>query len=499
MKIRNGVFFIDSNGDARPLIVSERFANLYGYSKEEFMNICQGDYSKTLSENDIPFIKKTFSEVETRDEEQINLTARIKHKSGKLIFIDFHFYRRTNIFSDDRIYYVVASNVSPQFNNYKDICDNSVDGVVVFDSETFELYYGNDYFFSPINGKKQFGISIKDAFDDFSGQQIDQIFNSPKASIVYNFKQDNRSYKLSSSAIKWFDRPSILIYITDITDLTDKNRLLQSEYNHQLVYAHMISNGAAYCCMCDLNDNACFFYDVNNSIFQSISFDSPKGILFAVSKFIPNESIRARYLSIFDSDAIISNYQKGISEKSLDIPFSDYFNWFNCKYQAIINPDNGHLELFFILNDISYPYIKKNLFNKLYSHTSEYIYLANIDNLNHSYRIDLENGIFNIDNIHKSDDMKKTIYRFRTSATDISVSKMARYTQLSTIKERLENQNVYDISFSMLGDNNEQRRKRISFFYLDEYKKIIVMTLSDNTTQFRDEIKKQEELTQALN
>lgn len=391
------------------------------------------------------------------------------------------------------------SNV--QHDLYQDICNNSNTGVLVLDAVTGDIHYVNQSMLTMSGSTFTAGtkITAQELFGSSMSETELQMINRESSVFIHKNPSTNKVQQLYTRKINWMNHPSIVIYAADITVEYQKQEELQRRYEDQVNYSRMMSTMSLASSMVNLTKNCITLQDTENEdIMSVITKQTPQEGFESMYPHIPDESIRKNYADIFDTKAIIDDFHKGITEKSIRHPYNTLDSWMESSYNAIRNPKSGDLEVYCFAKDVTDEILQQDVSHALMDNEYDDVVLIHPESGKITVLIESAEGK-NYDGYDERSIYEKAITSFikRYSADD-NIDKTIESLGLSKVLTALQKQTKYVVSFAIYNLENRIIRKRMTFSYLNHYRTTILCTTHDITSDFETELAQRESLQAAL-
>ncbi|MDD3796916.1 MAG: PAS domain-containing protein [Lachnospiraceae bacterium] len=291
----------------------------------------------------------------------------------------------------------------------------------------------------------------------------------------------------------------MIITITDCDELIRTQELLQTRYEDQLRYARMLASDSVASSMVNLSRQTISLQNTeNDSIMEVLMQQTPQQGFEAMYPCIPDEEIRKEYAAIFNTSAIIEDFEKGITHKSIRHPYGNFECWYESIYDALRNPKTNDLEVYCIARDVSQDILQNDINQRIMTHSYDEVLLINP--VTGEPKVLIENGRSLVyAEQEKAGDFSKGLenYIMKYSA-DEKPEKTAEAMGLKAVQRALQEQETYTISYSIYNQENKLLHRRASFSYLNKYKTKFLCVVQDITGAFEKEMHQRQELRQAL-
>lgn len=130
-------------GEFHPLYYSDGVPALSGHTREEFDGLLRGDVFHIIYEGDRDRVAKA-GETALRTGEVLNISYRMRHKDGRLIWIRLN-GRRIGPLTETARFYASFTGESEESRMYQTIANEAADSIYVIDRENFELLYFQEH------------------------------------------------------------------------------------------------------------------------------------------------------------------------------------------------------------------------------------------------------------------------------------------------------------------------------------------------------------------
>lgn len=499
-EIPGGVAIYQLEDTLRTITYSDGLPKMQGYTKEEYDAIIQNGLIDIVYEEDRALLKEAI-DLSVKDNAPIHISCRVYCKNGQTIRVNLSAYPGGCSEEGYPIYHAIFSDVTIQFNLYQDICDNSSTGVLVLDSASGDIYYVNQSMLKMSGQTLRQGVktTARELFGSSLTEVETKMFYQENSEFIHKIPSNNKVLQLHFRKIDWMSHSSILIYATDITTEHQKQEELQRRYEDQVNYRRMISATSLASSMVNLTKNCITLQDTENEdIMEVITKQTPQEGFESMYQHIPDETIRMQYAAIFDTQTIINDFNKGITEKSIRHPYDTFDFWMEASYNAIRNPKTGDLEVYCFAKDVTDDVLQQDVSYALMANEYDDVILIHPQNGKITILIESMNRQI-YEEFGKNNEYEKPLVRFlKHHSADENTETMIEALQLKTVIAVLQKQKIYSVSFAIY--NSEQRivRKRKNFSYLNKYRTTILCTTQDITSDFENELAQRESLQAAL-
>ncbi|MDD3217555.1 MAG: ATP-binding protein [Lachnospiraceae bacterium] len=404
-------------------------------------------------------------------------------------------------------------NEQKQLRTLTDKIPGGVGIFYVYSDGRIEANYINDGYYAMIgtirNRRREYeGFSTLEAVhkDDKKSllQEVhDGLRENRQINHEIRVKRDDGSYmwvEIRADIVERTKERTILYCLySDIDQLKRTQEELQIRYEEQVHLSRMLSVTSVASSMVNLTQNCITLQDTENEKIQTIiTQQTPQQGFETMYTAIPDEEIRKQYALIFDCDKIIENFEKGITHKSIVHPYEHVDYWMESSYDAVRNPINGDLEVYCFARDVSEEVRQKSISEFLMSHQYEEVMLIN-PNTGEPTRFVCGGRSPVYEEQEKVGDYHAGLKNyFKKYCADEDAEASAEAASLQTVKDKLNNQDIYSLSYSVYDAEHKIVRKRATYAYINRYKSTILCTVQDITKDFENEVIQREKLENAL-
>ena len=127
------------NGRFIPTFYSNGVMELSGHTREEYGDLESYDAMGTIYEQDRPRVLAA-AQAALQSGEVLDVSYRMRHKNGKLIWVHLNGRRMGPLSSSPR-FYAVFTGMSQESRLFQSIANETADGIYVIDQKTYELLY----------------------------------------------------------------------------------------------------------------------------------------------------------------------------------------------------------------------------------------------------------------------------------------------------------------------------------------------------------------------
>lgn len=498
--IPGGIALYRVGNKLETLIYTDGIPKMQGFTREEYDKAIARDAMDIVYDADRPLLAEMLGR-SIAYKEALHISYRVYCKDGSLIWVNLSAYPAEYREGEAPLYRAIFSNTTSQFNLYQDVCDNSTSGILVFDKKSYAVYYANGtmFKFSGLEQGSYTNMLAMDFFDTDISEEENNLFKKGETSFVRKQKSSGKVMQMHIREICWLNRPSVLVYATDITSEYKQQEELQRRYEEQVTYSRMLSGNSIASSMVNLTKNCITLQDTKNSdIMKVITKQTPQQGFEAMYPHIPDKNIRKKYADIFNTDTIIADFENGVTHKSIKHPYDNMFCWMESGYDAVRNPKNGDLEIYCFANDITEQELQRDISSSLISHDYEDVILINPETGEPRIIVDsTKSQVF--DEQKKAEDYSLGLENyFMKYCADADALRTGRSAGLVAVKEALEKDATYSISYSLYDNEHRIIRKKAVYSYLNEHRTYLLCTVQNITKDFEKEVDQREKLQNAL-
>lgn len=479
------------------LTYSQGLPKMQGYTREEYEAIIEADIINTVYEEDHPLLKEAIL-MAVKNCDELHVSYRVYCKNGEIIWVNLSAYPSGYSEEGKPIYYAIFSNSTMQFNLYRDVCDKSSIGILVIDAVSGDVYYVNQSMLDMTDSSREHvtKTTAQKLFRSTMTETEKKMICQEESEFIHVLSSGKRVMHLYTRKMNWMNHPSILIYATDITDEYQKQEKLQQRYENQVSYSRMLSASSIASSMVNLSKNCITLQDTENAeIMDVMTRQTPQEGFESMYPHILDETIRKKYAAVFDTQTIINNFEKGITENRIRHPYDSFDYWMESSYNAIRNPKTGDLEVYCFAKDVTEEILQQDVSNALMVNEYDDVVLIHtqggtVSKLIESIDLQIYGG---------DEEYEKPLVDFLQShSADENLKMIIESLRLKTVVEALQRQKIYAVSFSLYNREQKIIRKRVTFSYLNQYRTTILCTTQDITSDFENEISQRESLQAAL-
>lgn len=213
-----------------PMYFSEGVMKLSGHTRSEFEQLIKEDALNIIYGPDRDrVLKATIAAVKSGN--VLDISYRIRHKEGNLIWIHLN-GRRMEPISESVRFYAVFTGMSAEAQLFQSIANETADGIYVIDKENYDLLYANESkdLFSGNGGyvgqKCYMALHNKNNPCDFCTLKTHEPDGREHEMMS---TRENRFYSTHFREMKWNGIPAYVKYVRDVTEEVrakkDKERL----------------------------------------------------------------------------------------------------------------------------------------------------------------------------------------------------------------------------------------------------------------------------------
>ncbi|MCH1984115.1 PAS domain S-box protein [Ruminococcus sp. OA3] len=202
-----------------PVFFSDGAMALSGHTREEYGRICKHDIFDAVYEPDRERVRASaYAAFASGD--VLDISYRMQHKDGNLIWIHLNGRRMGNI-SEDARFYAVFTGMSGEARLFQSMADEMTDGIYVIDKATYDLLYANESRNSIMRGTNYLGkkcyelLFHKNAPCEFCTLRKDGTEGEEHDMQVGD---TDRVYSTRFRELDWNGIPAYVKYIRDITE-----------------------------------------------------------------------------------------------------------------------------------------------------------------------------------------------------------------------------------------------------------------------------------------
>ena len=283
-------------------------------------------------------------------------------------------------------------------------------------------------------------------------------------------------------------------------DVTAK-KIAESRYNEEISYKNaMMSDTIIASMRVDLTTG--LVEDINSpydKIIQDYLGKSYAECIMLLSTLLINEEQRRAFSSLTDADALIEDFKKGETQKSVHVqrkmPDGTY-KWVATAIKLFRKPDSDHIIGFLYSNDINNEMIFKQIMDVIAN--TNYDFLGHINPINNSCILFANEGKNGVKEYSKND-YESFISNFLFNCVDRKQrDEVIHQVMLPTILEELETKKVYTVRCKIKDENGFNRIKQLRFSYIDKQSKMLLYSQTDITEIVNNEKNQQQALHDAL-
>lgn len=201
-----------------PMFSSDGVMALSGHTREEYRRLCGDDAMNIVYETDRPRVLSAALEA-LRSGEALDLSYRIRHKDGRLVWIHLN-GRRMGPVSDHTRFYAVFTRMASETQMLRDITRETADGIYIIDRENYDLLYVVD--FKNIFNRTVHPVGQK-CYKALYGNEAPCTFCTLKKDVRAEEEQrqmspdSDRVFKTHFREIDWNGIPAYIKYVRDVT------------------------------------------------------------------------------------------------------------------------------------------------------------------------------------------------------------------------------------------------------------------------------------------
>lgn len=202
-----------------PSFYSDGVPALSGHTREEFDQLLQGDAMNAVCSLDQKWVSEAVQSV-LKSGETLDVSYRIRHKNGHLIWIHLN-GRRLGPASNSARFYAVFTGMSAESRLFQNIASETADGVYIIDRETHNLLYVSER--KPLLTKGDDCIGQK-CYAALQDQNAPCEFCTLKTHIPdgeehrMEIRRDGRFFATHFRETTWNGIPAYAEYIREITE-----------------------------------------------------------------------------------------------------------------------------------------------------------------------------------------------------------------------------------------------------------------------------------------
>lgn len=160
-------------------------------------------------------------------------------------------------------------------------------------------------------------------------------------------------FTAKTKLIQWEGRPAFVEYATDVTTIRRAQQIFESQVR-ALMASIPDAQGVFHFDLTD--DRLCSTNGVSSNLDQFANPAPVDQTIRQISEFIPDDKMKAKFLSRFRREAMTTAYASGkteLQQKLLSYYADQSIRWTRMCCRLIMNPNNGHLEAILYGLDIS--------------------------------------------------------------------------------------------------------------------------------------------------
>ena len=234
-----------------------RYYEMFGYDKDEYERLFQNrpDLYYADDPEEWAELTKAVMDAITQHKKRYNYIGRMRHKSGRKIWIRLVGTLIDEYVDDVQIAYSVMMDISDMMQDKieKDIMESNFPGLIAkykITKKGFDFIQGNQKFHDTFDHELIFNKDCQGNNGlEAAYEQHDRLYRGESCSFTISplDKKGNRHYlNVNAERIDWIkEEPIYLLLYTDITALTKQKKQLE-EYNksmHKLAYSDDVSGG----------------------------------------------------------------------------------------------------------------------------------------------------------------------------------------------------------------------------------------------------------------
>ena len=278
-------------------------------------------------------------------------------------------------------------------------------------------------------------------------------------------------------------------------------KIAESRYNEEISYKNAIMSSDIIASMrVDLTTG--FVEEVDSiypEIIESYSEKNYNQCISILADLLINEEQRSDFLRSAQEDALIEAFKNGERQKSFRVqrkmPDGTY-HWVSTTIKLFPKPNSNHIVGFLYSDDIDNEMIFQQIM-ELIAYTN-YDFVGHINAINNTYTLFADEGRKVFSELTKNR-YENDIYDFLSKYVDERQrDEVIDKVLISVITKELETKKIYTVEYTIKNDNGVERRKQLSFIYIDKEAKSILYAQSDITDIINNEKKHQEALHDAL-
>lgn len=208
-----------------PVFASDGVMEISGHTREEYQAMTAEDAFDAVYEADRKRVYDA-ARVALVSGERLDISYRMRHRNGERIWIHLN-GRRVGPLSEVSEFYVVLTGMSEESQMYKNIANETADGVYVIDKDNYELLYANEARPLFIKGKNCIGQKCYTALygKDAPCAYCSLFSHSPDdVEHVLEVEDPQRFYTTRFRETDWNGVPVFVKYVRDVTEEMNTRR-----------------------------------------------------------------------------------------------------------------------------------------------------------------------------------------------------------------------------------------------------------------------------------
>lgn len=520
--IPGGVFVYSAEEDEEFSFVSRHMLDMLGYTLEEFQEKFANRFSRMVYEEDREQTLATIWDQISRGNYD-TCRYRIEKKDGTLLWV----HDEGHIISDEtgkRWFYVTIADVDKFVGLSNELSRTNVELRTIIDNVPASIIVfkrkGSYAGIEAVNGHlcRSTGRS-SDYFLPLSLEELSELIHPDDRKCARDFLRDimmnagktgSLTFRITidiEGGCKWYQcsavsmeqEGEILVY-TVFTDATFQKK--QEEAFNNLIEELLVSNpDALFSFRLDLTDDRCMgAYGSPQYTHQLADAETAGQLTDRLSRLIIDEKAAASFRKRFSPQCMTAEFESGN-----DRLFATYriltddgeVHWIASYFHITRNPYNNHIEAIVYSEDSEYEHNREVITAHITAKDYDYIGLLDTETrlcrlyVNQIMDIPTEaNGVVEYGDAaayickNMIPDEEKEYYRLKT--------------EFRHIIGQLANQPEYSISYFYIDAEKGRRRKQLIFRYLEDDRRIVMVTRTDITDAFMQEEENSEKLKAAL-
>ena len=483
------------NGRLITMAFSDGLPGLSGLTEDEYAEITKEDAAAIVLEADRRQVSETIGEIIRNQDESssFSVTYRIFHKQFGFIWVRAK-AKMIAIREGAPVILVSFATMAAEAQEYTNLLNSNDMIIYVVDKDTYELLFVNQPALKAC-GKHKY--QNEKCYHFFNGEDspcpwcslpsMKDGYSHVDASYVPTRK---KWYRKDVYDISWYGHKAAAFYTADITEQKERQEAYEERFSNLYKEIAYANPNALAMFRLNLTKNTCS--DVQSTFDTAVKQQAAgtvDGYLAACAEIITDEKIREDCVSRFSLTNLISEFNKGVTEMSIEYPIHGRAGntiWVNGVIVMIQNSVTDDIEGIAYALNITDQKTSETILARISE--EKYDHIGLISPVQHSYELWKQDKSYDLQP-HRSVDYDETfrdIIDHYISAEDRRL--FEEHGKLESIVSNLNKNGKDTFVYRYIDPNGRCVYKQVNYVWLGSQKDLVLETQTDLTELYEQQI-----------